>query len=46
MQVTEMEHKVGKELEGGSKKRKEVGNEPPLASLFQKQQAVNYLNKA
>jgi hypothetical protein len=31
MQVkTEMKRKVGKEPEGGSKKRKEVGNESPL----------------
>jgi hypothetical protein len=46
MQVTEMNRKVGKDLEGGSKKRKEVGNEPPLASMFQKQQTVNDLNNA
>jgi len=32
-----MKRKAGKEPEGGSKKRKEVGNEPPLASMFQKQ---------
>ena len=30
---TEMKQKVGKEPEGGSKKRKEVGNESPLASI-------------
>ena len=30
---TEMKRKVGKEPEGGSKKRKEVGNESPLASI-------------
>jgi hypothetical protein len=30
----EMKCKVGKEPEGGSKKRKEVGNESPLDSMF------------
>ena len=45
MQVkTEMKRKVGKEPEGGSKKRKEVGNESPLSSMFQKQQTANDLN--
>jgi len=38
MQVkTAMKRKVGKEPAGGSKKRKELGNELPLASMFQKQ---------
>ncbi len=47
MQVkTEMKRKVGKESEGGSKKPKEVGNESPLASMFQKQQTANDLQKA
>ena len=46
MQVkTEMKRKVGKESEGGSKKRKEVGNESPLSSMFQKQQTANDLQK-
>ena len=46
MQVkTEMKRKVGKEPEGGSKKLKEVGNESPLSSMFQKQQTVNDLQK-
>jgi hypothetical protein len=36
-----MKRKVGKEPEGGSKKRKEVGNESPLACMFQKQQTAN-----
>ncbi len=40
-----MKRKVGKEPEGGSKKRKEVGNESPLSSMFQKQQTVNDLQK-
>jgi hypothetical protein len=35
---TEMRHKVGKDPEGGSKERKEVGNESPLSCMFQKQQ--------
>jgi hypothetical protein len=42
----EMKRKVGKEPEGGSKKLKELGNELSLASMFQKQQTVNDLNKA
>jgi len=47
MQVkTEMKHTVGKDPEGGNKKRKEVGYESPLDSKFQKQQTVNDLNKA
>jgi hypothetical protein len=42
MQVkTAMKRKVGKEPEGGSNKRKEVENESPLASMFQKQQTAN-----
>ena len=41
-----MKHKVGKEPEGGSKKPKEVGNESPLASMFQKQQTANDLKEA
>ncbi len=42
MQVkTEMKHMVGKEPEGGSKLRKEVGNESHLTSMFQKQQTTN-----
>jgi hypothetical protein len=39
MQVnTEMKRKVRKEPEGGSKKRKEVGNDNSLSSMFAKQQ--------
>ena len=41
-----MKRKVGKEPEGGSKKPKLVGNESRLASMFQKQQTVNDLQKA
>ena len=41
-----MKRKVGKEPEGGSKKRKEVGNDKSLASMFAKQQAVSALNKS
>ncbi len=41
-----MKRKVGKEPEGGSKKRKEVGNESPLVCMFLKQQTANDLNKA
>ena len=41
-----MKYKVGKEPEGGSKNRKEVENESPLASMFQKQQTANDLQKA
>ena len=37
---------VGKESEGWSKKRKEVGNDNSLASMFAKQQTVSVLNKA
>ncbi len=32
--------KEGKDPEGGSKKSKEVANDKPLASMFEKQQAV------
>jgi hypothetical protein len=46
MQVkTEMNHTVGKEREGGSKKRKEVGNESPLVSMFKKKKTINDPNK-
>jgi len=46
MQVkTEMKRKVGKGPEGGNKKPKEVGNESPLVSMFQKQQTANDLQK-
>ena len=38
--------KVGKESEGGSKKRKEVGNDNSLTSMFAKQQTACDLNKA
>ena len=38
--------KEGKDPEGGSKKSKEVANDKPLASMFEKQQAVSALNKA
>ena len=43
-----MKSKIGKEPEGGSKKRKEVGNDNSLASMLVKQQAVSHgaLNKA
>ena len=41
-----MKRKVGKELEGGIKKRNEVRNETPLASMFARQQVVSDLNKA
>jgi hypothetical protein len=41
-----MKRKVRKEPEGGSKKRKEVGNESLLASMFQRQQTANDLQKA
>jgi hypothetical protein len=37
---TEMPRRVEKEPEGGSKNRKEVGNESPLGSIFQKQVEV------
>jgi hypothetical protein len=43
---TEIKRKVGKAPEGGSKKRKEVGNESPLASMIQKQQTANVLQQA
>ena len=42
---TEMKRKLGREPEGGSKKRKEVGNESPLLSMFQKQQTTTDLQK-
>ena len=41
-----MKRRVGKEPEGGSKKRKEVGNDNSLTSMFAKQQAACDLNKA
>ena len=41
-----MKSTVGKEPEGGSKKRKDVGNDNSLASIFAKQQADFHLNKA
>jgi hypothetical protein len=41
-----MKSKAGKEPEVGSKKRKEVGNEIALVSMFPKQQAVNDLNQS
>ena len=41
-----MKRKVEKEAEGGSKKRKEVGNDNSLVSMFAKQEAVIALNKA
>ena len=43
---TEMKSKVGKETVGGSKKRKGVGNESPLTSMFQKQHTFIDLNKS
>ncbi len=42
----QVKRKVGKVSEGGSKKPKEVANESPLASMFQKQQTANDLQKA
>ena len=41
-----MKRTVGNEPEGGSKKRKDVGNDNSLASMFAKQQTVSVLNKA
>ena len=41
-----MKRKVAREPKGGSKKRKEVGNESLLASIFQRQQTANDLQKA
>ena len=41
-----MKRKVGTEPEGGSKKRKEVGNNNSLVSMFAKQESVIALNKA
>ena len=47
MQVkTEMTRKAGNQPEGGSKKPKQVCNESRLASMFQKQQTTNDLQKA
>jgi hypothetical protein len=40
-----MKRRVGKEPEGGSKKRKQVGNDNSLASMFAKQQAASDLKK-
>ena len=40
-----MKRKVGKEPEGGSKKPKQVCNESPLVSMFQKQQTASDLQK-
>jgi len=40
-----MKVKVGKDLEGGSKKREEAGNDNPLASTFARQQTVHDLHK-
>ena len=41
-----MKHKVEKEPEGGSKKRKEVGHDNSLASMFAEQQAVQCLEQS
>jgi hypothetical protein len=41
-----MKRKVGKEPEGACKKRKDVGNDNFLASMFTKQQAVSALKNA
>jgi hypothetical protein len=41
-----MKRRVGNEPEGGSKKRKDVGNDNSLASMSAKQQAVSALKKA
>ena len=41
-----MKRKEGKEPEGGSKKRKNVGDDKSLASMFAKLHAVSALNKA
>ena len=43
--MTEMKLKVGKDPGGGSKNRKEVGNESPWTSMFQKQQIANESNR-
>ena len=40
-----MKRKVGKEPEGGTKKREDVGIDNSLASMLSKQQAVNVLNQ-
>ena len=42
--VTEMKRKAEKEPERVSKKRKELVNESPLVSMFQKKQTANDLN--
>ena len=42
---TVMKRTVGKDPGGGIKKPKGVGNESPLASMFQKRQTVNDFNK-
>ena len=47
--MTEMKGKVGNDPGGGStylKKRKDVGNASPLASMFQEQQTDNDLQQA
>jgi hypothetical protein len=41
-----MKRKVGKELEGGIKKRKEVGNDNPSASMYARQHVASDLNRA
>ncbi len=41
-----MKREVGQEPEGGRKKRKEVGDDNSLASMFAKPQTVSALNKA
>ena len=38
-----MKHKVGKEPEGGSKERKEAGNDNSLVSMLAKEQDVRLL---
>jgi hypothetical protein len=43
---TGMEHKVGKNPDGGSKKRKETGNDITWSSMFAMQEAASDLNKA
>ena len=41
-----MKHRVGKEPEGGSKKRDEMGNDNSLTLMFVKQQAASDLNQS
>ena len=41
-----MKDRVGKKPDGGSKKRKEVGNDNSLTLLFAKQQTVSDLNQS